>query len=1434
MQLIENHTAGDGRIRPAMAFRLARSLFVPSFALCLAISSAAAADWPVYRHDADRTGATSAVAGVAKLHRTWTYRSPVPPQSAWDATARQDAYHGIRRLPERRLYDAAFEPIAVGRTIYFGSTSDDTLHAVDLETGQSRWRRTVGGPIRVAPAHHRGKVFFGSDDGHAYCVDAATGEEVWRFTAETPTRLVLQDGRFVSPLACRTGVVVREAETGAATAYFGQSLLPWEDSLLCAVDAETGVPSGAGRYVRRVSREGHLDGPMAAMDQLLYCPRGNTAALRYTVGEAAPLGNVWAATGGCFSLFLPEENRMLAGGFAYQGKAALLDAPASGPSGPETVKYLLDVATAAYRDGVLYLQYPDKIQAVRRASGTSLWVTAVDAAFCVTAAGDALFVGAEDRILALALDTGAILWESPMHGRVHSVIVVDGAVCASTDRGEVSCFRPTGIAAPPADEIPVTPPAADTSPHAPRETIDLAAGPALRFLDARRAEITWQTRSASETILMFGPRDRSQVIREPGLRTDHRVVVTGLVPRREYPYRIGTSGSGGRHETGEFACDTYLNYSVPKPSDGEGVIPETGDPAIRQAVQRVLALSALQRGLCLVLGASDEGGLAAEIARETDARVLIVDTSVERIEAARRSIQATGGYGSRIAALVVESLEHLPLPSHCFRLIASADALTRGTCTGSAVEVKRLLDPIRGVAVIGQPPGRSPALSGADVQGWLARVTSHEAGESRLTIDSFDDDTGRWAALRATGGLPGARPWTHQYANVGNTACSDDTLQGATGFRDMTTQWMGRPGGRYQADRMVRKPAPLAAAGRLVLQGQGSLICVDTASGTVLWSLEIPGLGRFNMVRDASNYCTDGEHVYLAFKDLCWVIDLDDGRVVRKLQIGLPADRPRQDWSYVATSDHVLLGTWTSPGAAFTNAWGGGAWYEHSGWEKVCSSGLFAYETPSLEKAWAYEGGVIINTTITVGDGRVYFLETRQPEVVGGETRLLNGRALWSKPWLVALDLQTGRKVWERTFADEEFPFADVMCGMVVSRGVLVFHGSTPATKRSGPKGSYHLRAFEAATGADTWKSDTPWAGYGHGIQTSYPVVVGGKVFYSPNVFQLATGDRLPFTWNEGHCGTTSASCHALFYRFTTIAFWDIERRTETRWPTVRPDCWLSAIPAEGLLLAPEGGGGCVCGGWLETSAALAPRTDFAAFRTRRPHFIGSLEVELEPPVGGGIVRVTTDGSEPSEQSPIYDRPIHVIDTTTVRARVYGGDDARLGGPVVSRRFEKVTPNRVPTRGRVEFQPVTLRTAERDDSIDCGEPVQIRDDGSVYGWLDEGFDGFWAVDAAKRVDPVRESLVWLRPGMCWRMAVPDGDYDVTLMVGNPEGETRQKDAGTVFLNAQPFALDRDLTGGEMVEITHRVVVADGVLELRKPTDAQTTIGVAWMRFSRIE
>ena len=40
---------------------------------------------------------------------------------------------------------------------------------------------------------------------------------------------------------------------------------------------------------------------------------------------------------------------------------------------------------------------------------------------------------------------------------------------------------------------------------------------------------------------------------------------------------------------------------------------------------------------------------------------------------------------------------------------------------------------------------------------------------------------------------------------------------------------------------------------------------------------------------------------------------------------------------------------------------------------------------------------------------------------------------------------------------------------------------------------------------------------------------------------------------------------------------------------TLRPGCWLSTIPANGMLLSPEGGGGCSCGKWMEASIGFMP-----------------------------------------------------------------------------------------------------------------------------------------------------------------------------------------------------------------------------------------------------
>ena len=66
------------------------------------------------------------------------------------------------------------------------------------------------------------------------------------------------------------------------------------------------------------------------------------------------------------------------------------------------------------------------------------------------------------------------------------------------------------------------------------------------------------------------------------------------------------------------------------------------------------------------------------------------------------------------------------------------------------------------------------------------------------------------------------------------------------------------------------------------------------------------------------------------------------------------------------------------------------------------------------------------------------------------------------------------------------------------------------------------------------------------------------------------------------------------------------DREAVTSWYNLRPSCWLSTVPANGMVLSPEGGGGCSCGNWLETSIGFAPRLsrrqiDLHEFRTIEP-----------------------------------------------------------------------------------------------------------------------------------------------------------------------------------------------------------------------------------------
>ena len=397
---------------------------------------------------------------------------------------------------------------------------------------------------------------------------------------------------------------------------------------------------------------------------------------------------------------------------------------------------------------------------------------------------------------------------------------------------------------------------------------------------------------------------------------------------------------------------------------------------------------------------------------------------------------------------------------------------------------------------------------------------------------------------------------------------------------------LGAPGPRAQPDRNGRKPSPLSKNGRLFVQGLHRLIGVDAFNGTPLWSLEIPALERFNMPRDCGNWCVDNDFVFVAVRGHCWQIDARNGRVVKMHDV-TAGDRTdwHYDWSYVARVGDTLLGSAVKQGTAYTNFWGtaDAGWYDaRSGSTtfKVCSENLFARNAADGRQRWNYAKGLIINSTVTANDKHVYFVECRNQTVKDSVARRVGMAELWSDQFLVALDIATGRTVWERPLDTAD---GIVVFNMALGKGRLIISSSNNK--------QYDAYALSADSGEPIWNQSFGWLdGKGdHGKAMSRPAIVGDRVFLRPRAMDLNTGELLDLKMPGGGCGTYAATTRAVFFRSGNVTAWDTETGSTTSWNRLRPGCWLSTIPANGMLLSPEAGGGCSCGSWLETSVGFIP-----------------------------------------------------------------------------------------------------------------------------------------------------------------------------------------------------------------------------------------------------
>jgi len=126
---------------------------------------------------------------------------------------------------------------------------------------------------------------------------------------------------------------------------------------------------------------------------------------------------------------------------------------------------------------------------------------------------------------------------------------------------------------------------------------------------------------------------------------------------------------------------------------------------------------------------------------------------------------------------------------------------------------------------------------------------------------------------------------------------------------------------------------------------------------------------------------------------------------------------------------------------------------------------------------------------------------------------------------------------------------------------------------------------------------------YGKNGQQSHPSIVDGRVYLLSHItkalitLDLHTGrmeqnpELFDFWIHSKTCAVPTASATGLYFRRNSCYMYDIpSRRAIDLTGVTRPSCWMSIIPAGGLVLMPEASSGCTCGFAIQTSVVLAPR----------------------------------------------------------------------------------------------------------------------------------------------------------------------------------------------------------------------------------------------------
>lgn len=196
--------------------------------------------------------------------------------------------------------------------VAYVAADNGLIVALNLRTGEPRWRVRLADPIYAAPTVHGNRLIFGDDSGRVHCLDTANGKDVWIFDTQ---------GAIYSSVA-----IVQPPVPAAPRAVFGS----YDGGLYC-LNVDTG--ERLWRYGAQDKVHGAPalhDGYafVAACDGYLHCVRLTDGAAAGRLPMGAPSASS-AAIAGDRLFFGTYGNQVLAVDFSSKPADAVPAAPSA-------------------------------------------------------------------------------------------------------------------------------------------------------------------------------------------------------------------------------------------------------------------------------------------------------------------------------------------------------------------------------------------------------------------------------------------------------------------------------------------------------------------------------------------------------------------------------------------------------------------------------------------------------------------------------------------------------------------------------------------------------------------------------------------------------------------------------------------------------------------------------------------------------------------------------------------------------------------------------------------------------------------------------------------------------------------------------------------------------------------------------------------------